>query len=79
MENLLSNSTIIFQTFFGFIDQRLKNILKEKFWFLQCQRPHFKEVSADSLKKNVKKMIEKNNEHIHVLGFILSFQILWLI
>lgn len=36
------------------------NILNETFCFLQCQKPHFKEVSANYLKK-VKKMIEKNN------------------
>ena len=70
MKNVLSNIIIILQNFCDFVDQRLGIILYETFWFLQCEKPHFKVVSANSLKEE--KMTGKNNEHIHVLGFIRS-------
>lgn len=50
---------------------RLGTELNEAFWIYYVKCSISKDVSTNSLRK-VKKMIEKNNEYIHVQSFILS-------
>jgi hypothetical protein len=66
----VSNIIIILQTFCDFIDQRLWHRLKDFLVFAVSKTYILKGVSTTSFKKV--KLIEKNNEHIHVLSFTLG-------